>query len=290
MSKKITLNKSEMIKFVSMIVEEVNVKDYSDEDFIEVFVNYFRAWIKEKHGDEIGEYPMSYLFKKYVKEFESDLELSSERNGYGTLHQLSKLGKELVLKGKKTLPNLGKTEFFTQRFKKHLDFFISNLNIPDFITINIKEDRPYDIKITYDVDFLKLIHSQGVDLSVIDLNTYTQGIINFISTTLGFELGSPAHGKLRIDSNNDGNFIGYTEWYENILPKLKKIVKLKAQKDGRFIHSFKFDRRRYSLSFYLGAVFPRGTSYPIMVSIIEDANTLLSDLGYNTTALEVTRY
>ena len=39
--KKITLNKSEMINFVSMIVEEVNLSDYSDEDFLEVFVNLF---------------------------------------------------------------------------------------------------------------------------------------------------------------------------------------------------------------------------------------------------------
>ena len=290
MSKKIVLNKLEMINFVSMIVEQVNLKDYSDEDFIEIFVNYFRPWIKEKHGDEIGEYPMSYLFKKYMKEFQTDLDIPPLTGGYNTMYKLVYLGRELVRKGKKTLPNLGKTEFFTQKFKKHLDYFISSLNIPDFITINIKEDRPYDVMITYDVDFVKLIHSQGIDLSEVDLNTYTQRIINFISTTLGFELGSPAHGKLNINHNDEGNFIGYTEWYENTLPKLKKIIKLQTQKRGDSVRSFKFDKRRHSLSFYLAAVFPKGTSYSISEPIIKDTNKLLSDLGYNTTALEVTRY
>ena len=67
---KITLNKSEMIKFVSMIVEQVNLDGYNDEDFVEVFVNLFRPWVKSKHGDEVGKYPMSYLIKKHLEEFD----------------------------------------------------------------------------------------------------------------------------------------------------------------------------------------------------------------------------
>ena len=36
--RKITLNESEMINFVSMLIERVNLEGYTDEDFIEVFV------------------------------------------------------------------------------------------------------------------------------------------------------------------------------------------------------------------------------------------------------------
>ena len=44
--RKITLNESEMINFVSMLIEQVNLEGYTDEDFIEVFVNLFRPWVK----------------------------------------------------------------------------------------------------------------------------------------------------------------------------------------------------------------------------------------------------
>ena len=57
-----------MINFVSMLIEQVNLEGYTDEDFIEVFVNLFRPWVKSNHGDEVGQHPMSYLVKKYIDE------------------------------------------------------------------------------------------------------------------------------------------------------------------------------------------------------------------------------
>ena len=51
-----------------MVLESVNLDDYDNDDFIEVFFRFFRPWVKQKHGDEISEYPMSYLFKKYIDE------------------------------------------------------------------------------------------------------------------------------------------------------------------------------------------------------------------------------
>ena len=69
MKKVIKITEEELKKLIPVLLEEFNLNDYSDEDFVEVFVKYFRNWVKKKHGDEIGGYPMSLLFKKYTNEF-----------------------------------------------------------------------------------------------------------------------------------------------------------------------------------------------------------------------------
>ena len=43
---------------INLTTEEIDVSDYNDEDFLEIFVTEFRPWIKKNHGDEVGEYPM----------------------------------------------------------------------------------------------------------------------------------------------------------------------------------------------------------------------------------------
>ena len=62
----IIINKNQYSKIIS---ENINLADYYMEDFVEVFYEKFRPWIKINHGDEVGKYPMSFLIKKYVKDF-----------------------------------------------------------------------------------------------------------------------------------------------------------------------------------------------------------------------------
>ena len=137
--KKITLNKSEMINFVSMIVEEVNLSDYSDEDFLEVFVNLFRPWVKLNHGDEVSKHPMSFLVKKYLDEFVNDYGIEEPKYASG-ITKITRVGREIVRNGKYNLPSLNSNTKFTERFKKPLDYFINTFNIPDYVKINFTED------------------------------------------------------------------------------------------------------------------------------------------------------
>lgn len=69
MKRLIKLNETELEKLIIMISENIDLSDYKDEDFLEVFINHFRPWVKLKHGDEVGEYPMSLLVTKYFDEF-----------------------------------------------------------------------------------------------------------------------------------------------------------------------------------------------------------------------------
>jgi hypothetical protein len=96
----------------TMLNEELDLSGYSDEDFIEVFVEYFRPWIRKTHGDEIGRYPMSLLVKKYLEEFNQDYGVDGYL-GYGNmLGKMAKVGLALAQKGVKELPSLNKGFLF----------------------------------------------------------------------------------------------------------------------------------------------------------------------------------
>jgi hypothetical protein len=59
--------------FISPFKEDrILAREIIGDGFIEVFVKYFRPWIKKFHGDEVGEYPMSHLVAKYLNDFKRD--------------------------------------------------------------------------------------------------------------------------------------------------------------------------------------------------------------------------
>ena len=128
------------------IFEEVNVSEYNDEDFIEAFVMEFRPWIKKNHGDEVGEYPMSLLVKKYIKEFSAAIGVPESRlRHYNTVQQMRAIGVEIVTSGMRKLPTLSKDFLFTEKFKKIIDYFISSYNLPDFIKVHLEETSPFSV-------------------------------------------------------------------------------------------------------------------------------------------------
>ena len=65
MGKVINLTESELINLIGRIVEDIDTSFYSDEDFIDAFIQVFRPWVIKNHGDELSNHPPSYLFKKY---------------------------------------------------------------------------------------------------------------------------------------------------------------------------------------------------------------------------------
>jgi hypothetical protein len=284
--RKITLNQTEMTNFVSMIVEQVNLSGYEDEDFVEVFLNLFRPWVKSNHGDEVSKYPMSYLVKKYFQEFTTDYNIDSDRYGT-TIKKIISAGRDIVRYGKYELPSLNSNTKFTERFKKHLDYFISNFDVPDYVKFEITEDSPNDVDIMSVVDFQKLIKSDNTN--VFSTSSFSKKLQKYLENYLGVEFGSPVHGKLDLYAPSSPKYVGVDEWIKNEFNKnIKKQIKQLPLAD-RNISSLKFILRtssRVGAEIKIG--WKRDSRWSEHHEVKKSVRELLSNMGYNTEILEIT--
>lgn len=283
MKKTVTLTESELVKVINRIVESYTDDTYDEEDYVEVFFDYFRPWVKKNHGDEIGNYPFSYLTKKYMKEFATDNGINPEQFilGYrGTLGNAAKVGREFVKMGKHKLPSLRSEDKFTEKFKKPLDYFVSQLNLPDFMTINFSEETPYNVNVKLLIDWEELIKYQGEKIFKPDeiRNELKKKIENF----LGVETGNPNHGQLAF--NFSKVYVGVDEWVKKSLNKeiKKKIKELPNAK--RILHAIKFETSSYSLSGELKFSF---RSWNGKSDFMKSVRELLKSMGYNTEILKL---
>ena len=122
------------------------LNEYDDEDFIEVFFEYFRPWVKSTHGEDVGRYPMSYLLKKYFVEFCKYVGLDvDDDDEYWAERQLVEIGKAFVEKRQHKLPNLRPSVKFTERYSKPINYIIKSLKMPSWMTFNFKETTPYKV-------------------------------------------------------------------------------------------------------------------------------------------------
>ena len=188
----------------TILNEELDLSGYSDEDFMEVFVEYFRPWIKKTHGDEVGKYPMSLLVKKYLEEFSQDYKLSVYI-GYGnTLSKMAKVGMALAQEGVRELPSLNRGVLFTKKFKRSIDHFFSAYNFPDFVKLRFEENSPFNVYGYLEIEFEPAMKYEGNLDEIVKFGTE---FVNFIKSYLGFEIGSTAHGKLNINMGTP-RFVG----------------------------------------------------------------------------------
>jgi len=238
MKKTLTLTESELIKVVGRIVESYTDEIYTDEDYIEVFLQYFRPWVKKNHGDEIGEYPLSYLSKKYMSEFVEDNGMHPDQVIYSYRNNLTNaanVGKNIVRQGKHKMPSLRSQEKFTEKFKKPLEFFVNELNLPEFMELSFIERTPYKVEAVLKVNWEELIKYQGEgNFKPEDIKIELQ---KRIKDFLGVELGNPTHGQLSFNFIKE--YIGVDEWVKKSLNKeIKK--KNRELPISRILHSIKF--------------------------------------------------
>ena len=285
--KKITLNESEMINFVSMLIERVNLEGYTDEDFIEVFVNLFRPWVKSNHGDEVGKYPMSYLVKKYIDEFISDIKLDVSDFRYESgLKKFVRIGREIVRGGIYHLPSLNSDKKFTEQYKKHLEFIISALNLPEYINLKFTEDSPNKVYGEAIVDFQKLIKSKNTPPRIMSIS---ENLRKYFDNYLGLEFGSPVHGKLDFYLNSTPTYVGLNEWTKNEFNKnIKKQIKQLPSAE-RNISSLKLILDNHSsLKAEIKIGWKRDARWGEHSKIKEEVRNILKSMGYNPEILEVT--
>ena len=275
-----------MINFVSMLIERVNLEGYTDEDFIEVFVNLFRPWVKSKHGDEVGQHPMSYLVKKYIDEFITDIKVDVDIRYLTGLNKFAKIGREIVRGGIYQLPSLNSGKKFTEQYKKHLEFIINYLNLPEYINIKFNEDSPNKVYGEAIVDFQKLLKSQDNPPTIRQIAI---NLTKFFESYLGIEFGSPVHGKLDFYLNSTPTYVGLDEWTKNEFNKnIKKQIKQLPSAE-RNISSLKLILNTNNhLKAEIKIGWKRDSRWNDQRSIKDSVKEILSNMGYNTEVLEVT--
>lgn len=281
MKKTLTLTESSLVKLINRIVESHNDETYNDEDYVEVFLHYFRPWIRANHGDEIGEYPLSYLTKKYMAEFAKDNGLVPDNVIYGyrnSLNNAANIGKNIVRQGKHKLPSLRSQEKFTEKYKKPLEFFVNELNLPEFMELIFVENTPYKVYVTLKVDWERLIKYQGEgNFKPEDIKVELQ---KRIKDFLGVELGNPTHGQLEFNFNKE--YIGVDEWVKKSLNKeLKK--KIRELPSSRILHAIKFETMSNRLGGELKFSFKNWNGRN---DFMKDVKELLQSMGYNTNILK----
>jgi len=281
MKKTLTLTESELVKVVNRIVEAYSDDTYDDEDYVEVFLHYFRPWIRANHGDEIGEYPLSYLSKKYMAEFAKDNGMLPENVIYGykgNLGNASNIGKNLVKQGKHKMPSLRSQEKFTEKFKRPLEFFVNELNLPEFMELSFTENTPYKVYVTLKIDWEGLIKYQGTETFKSD--KIKKELEQRIKDFLGVEIGNPTHGQLNF--NFDKIYVGIDEWVKKGLNKeLKK--KIRELPSSRILHAIKFETMSNTLGGELKFSFKYWNGRN---DFMKDVKELLQSMGYNTDILK----
>jgi len=271
-------------KYIKILSEDVNLSEYSDEDFVEVFVMEFRPWIRKNHGDEVGQYPMSLLVKKYIKDFalESGLEEYGLRYS-NILNQMILIGRQLAKQEIIKLPSLKKDIFFTEKFKKILDHFVDSYNFPDFVKIHFEENSPFKVSGWITLEFEPAMKYDG-DLK--NVHVFSRELTNLITNYMGFELGSPAHGKIDFQFGGGVRFLGVEDWVKNVLnKKIKKEIKTLPHRGA--LHSMKFTTNTGAIRGEITLTYTRDTWYSNQNNFKSEFQNYLQSLGYNTNRLLV---
>ena len=216
---KYIITESHFKHYVSVITEQEDDDDelesYTDEDFIEVFFNYFRPWIKSNHGDEVGQYPLSLLLKKYYQEFCKYLGVDDEEEYYNS-DDLVTIGKALIKKEQHKLPTLRPVSKFTEKYSRQIQSLLKFLNMPEWLTVSFEEYSPFKVMMTFNIDFPSMMKIGGVE----NISTYFYEFTEQLENYMGIKLGSPSHGDLDIENTMSLNGV---DEFSN--PKFQKELK-----------------------------------------------------------------
>lgn len=269
---------------VERIITEINLNDYSDEDFIEVFFTKFRPWVKQNHGDEVGAYPMSLLVKTYLDEFCDKLGIRARGYG-GTAQRMAYAGREMVEKNLHKLPSLGKKEKFTEKYKKGIELLVKNLDLPSFVKLQFEEDRPYEVYCKVIVDFDEFIKSSLDNNEYRNLVSIESQLRKSFENFLGVTFGNPSHGQLKFHCYSDPEMVGEEKWIKTVLNKqIKK--EIKQLPNGNGIHSMKYERNKFKIELKLR--FSSYVRWENKRNILNAARELVRNLGYSSTIFELT--
>ena len=283
MKKVIKLSEEKLGEIISLIMEQVKLEDYEEEDFIEGFLITFRQWITEKLGDESKKYPLSYLLRKYGSDFEKDMGIETYGSSTSFSHyRLLNSGKRLAEKEKYSLPSMNAGIKFTEKYSKLLSLFIERIELPDYVSISLDERVPNKVDVRFDVDFPKMIMSQ--EYKALSSGNLLFSLKKYLENFGGVEFGNPNYGQVQMNGKKL-NYVGLDEWVKNVLnKKLKKEIK-SLSPWSKYIHSIRFDVDGGRSDMKI--IFKDDFRWNLRKEVVVGIREYLTNLGYNTNILRV---
>lgn len=284
MNKTFIINESQYA-LISLLIKEGVV--YDDEDYIEVFLNFFKEWVNSKNYQNL---PLSFLLRKHLDDFvkEYNIDYDTENNSWrGNLSHMKNIGKIMVDKGLAKISTLRPEVKFTEKFAKPLRYFIEELELPPYVKLKIDEPVPYELRGELEIDWEELIKNPPLNKNVSSVGRKLQ---TKIENFLGLSMGRPEHGELDLFMIRNPKFIGLDNWKKNILDKeIKKKIKSEVS-DSSKIHRMVFKVDEYKLGAELKIYFkesPRYTSWDERGKIQKAIQDIFMELGYDINTLAI---
>jgi hypothetical protein len=231
-------------KFVSMIMEEVRIQDYTNEDFVDVFIMVFKTWVKENYGEEEVKYPFSYIKKKHQAEFLKFLDIEKPYSYNSDFVLMANIGRKIVekaLHSYKEVPKSDESWFdkpVNQKIWKSLE---KELNLPSYMRIEVVEESPRNLAVGITVDFVDFIKSTEKNPYKTG-HTLTDKMRKFLSKYGGVKFGNPLHGELRLNEKYY-NYDGFDEWLKTGFNKEIKSAVKKELKDSSVYRGLKYQTK-----------------------------------------------
>jgi len=229
-------------KFASMIMEEVSIRDYTQEDFVDVYITVFKNWIKENYGESELKYPFSYLKNKYEDKFYKTYNLEKERWA-GEYSAMSKAGKKFVEMSLHAYEDVPATDssWFDKPLNQKLWKSVENqFKFPSYMKVDVVETRPRNLELRVNVDFVDFIKSPEKNPYPTSWRLQNE-IQKFMQKYGGVKFGNPLHGDLNL-SEGYYNFEGHEDWLNKTLKKEIK-PKLKKEVDDPSFRGLKYEMK-----------------------------------------------
>ncbi len=285
MSKIIRLTESELVQTIKKIILENSdrLEFYDNEDLTDIYFTLFKEWISKNVDERYRKYPISYLLKKFSRQFEIDTSGSSDEtpNTYTGFspYKVKRYLKKLIDKGDFTLPTMQSDHKFTEKYAKYIPIVLEAIDIPDFVDLHFEEKEPYVVFVTPIVNFEKMMKSDSKKR--FNEQTFNSEFKKYFENFLGVDFGNPKYGEvfLRV---NDVRYDGFDEWVKKVFEKkIKKSIK--ELPFGKDISRIKMVLNRGDVSI---TIYRKTWSVPSN-QFREQIMKLIQDLGYNPSKFSI---
>jgi hypothetical protein len=284
------------IRFISELIYEsnVDVSSFDNVDRYLAFVEVFRNWYREKYGKKGLNYPLSYLLSKYMNQFISDFDIQElPRHAKVNLNSMIQYVGTELLKSEKYKFDLDYKYQHTKKHKKLWDIAIKKLNLPSFITYELTEESPFNVRFVINYDFETLLKSDFMFKPAgtttdnrFSTNAVDMFLTNFLSKYGGVKFGNPIQSEIRLTVINSS---GSAEiWTDNYFNKKIKSKLRESEIIRERVRSFKFEYENYRrgpsiISYLKNDYRSRYTSSDVENEI----KRIITEMGYNPKQISV---